>query len=245
MRAKLKSPNYPGVDLSTAIELARKLFSGEVGRGEFTPDDAARAWDYSSVSGPVRVRIGALRQYGLIERVEGSRISNAKLSRRALVLVLHQPGSEEYREAIREAALAPPLFKETFETHPNAADGVLRQFLVIDKNFTDYGVNRFVKSYKRTLSLASLDAAGQETRLKLAREKDGVSTGSGGASEKKNDEVAEIETPGADKSMKIPIPIFRDRVVTVIAPIDIDSSDWENVYRILDAYSKRADAGDS
>ena len=62
---KQRSPNYPGVDLETAVSLTTKLYS-RVGKGEFNPTDAAGAWDYAGPSGPVRVRLGrvtAVRPY--------------------------------------------------------------------------------------------------------------------------------------------------------------------------------------
>ncbi|MYB50063.1 MAG: hypothetical protein F4X72_12505 [Dehalococcoidia bacterium] len=157
MVTKPKSPNYPGVDLGTAIDLAVQLYRGDIGRGEFTPIDAAKGWNYKSASGPVRVRIAALRQYGLIEGKRGPRPDNPKLSHRALTFAIRPQGSREYQDALREAALTPPLFGELHQSHPNAADGVLVGYLVMDKNFTDDGAQRFIAAYRSTLRLAGLD----------------------------------------------------------------------------------------
>ena len=92
MVTRQRSPNYPGVDLGSAIESSQTLYQ-RVQRGEFTITDAAKAWGYNSVSGPVRVRLAALRQYDLIDGKKGD---NPRLSRKALTFVLrdaHAPGS--------------------------------------------------------------------------------------------------------------------------------------------------------
>lgn len=63
MVLKQRSPNYPGVDLVEAVDLLKKLYP-KVQRGEFTPSDAAGPMGYNSVSGPVRRKMAALKQYG-------------------------------------------------------------------------------------------------------------------------------------------------------------------------------------
>ena len=165
MVTRPKSPNYPGVDLGTAIDLVGQLYRGGVGRGEFTAMDAAKAWNYNSPSGPVRVRIGALRQYGLIEGKRGPRAEKPRLTRRALTFVIRPQGSREYQDALRETALIPPLFSELNQSHPNATDGVLEGILVMDKNFTDDGAQRCIAAYRSTLRLAGLDEAGTMSGL--------------------------------------------------------------------------------
>ena len=161
MVTKQRSPNYPGISLVDAVDATARLYEN-VKRGEFSLDDAASAWGYGSASGPVRIRIGALRQYGLIEGKKGA---NPKLARLGLVLCIRQPGSREYQDAIREAALNPPLFKEMQETKADAADGALQGYLILEKNFTEDGASRFVDVYKATMTLSGLDEAGLMPRL--------------------------------------------------------------------------------
>ncbi len=153
MVSRQRSPNYPGIDLEAAIDFAGQLYS-VVKRGEFRPEDAARAWGYSSASGPVRSRVGALRQYGI---VEGKKGSNPRLSRAGQGFVVRTRASREYRDALRVAALAPPLFREVHDTKSGASDGAIREYLLLDKNFTEDGADTFVEVYRSSLRLAGLD----------------------------------------------------------------------------------------
>lgn len=148
-----RSPNYPGIELSEAVERVKQAYS-TVGRGEFSNRDVTTAWGYNSVSGPMRVRVAALRQYGFLERVGDG---TSRLTTRALTIALRNQASNEYREALRDAALSPVLFAEMFETgrFQNAPDA-LRQYLVVEKRFTDKGATRFASILKATFDLAGI-----------------------------------------------------------------------------------------
>ena len=114
MAVRHRSPNYPGVDLEAAIEAASMLYD-KVKRGAFTPVDATEAWGYSSASGPVRVKIAALRQFGMLDGKKGE---NPALSRLGLTFILRNRSSREYQDALRRAATNPPLFAKAKDTKP-------------------------------------------------------------------------------------------------------------------------------
>ena len=97
---KGRSPNYPGLTLGEALDAVRSLYPAAQA-GPLPALAAARAWGYTSVSGPVRRRLAALRQYGLIEQKRGG---PARLSGLALTLLLRSPASSEYRTALQETA---------------------------------------------------------------------------------------------------------------------------------------------
>ena len=102
MVTRQRSPNYPGVDLEEAIEASQTLYQ-HFQRGEFTLEDAAKAWKYTSVSGPVRVKLAALRQFGLIDGKKGD---NPRLSRQALTFALRNRASREYIDATKLACIS-------------------------------------------------------------------------------------------------------------------------------------------
>ena len=153
MVSRQRSPNYPRIDLETAIEYAKQLYRN-VSRGEFTLLDAAKAWGYSSASGPVRSRVATLRQYGI---VEGKKGALPRFTRAGQGFVVRTRASREYKEALREAALAPPLFQEMYDAKSGASDGAIREHLLLDKKFTEDGATTFVEVYRSSLSLAGLD----------------------------------------------------------------------------------------
>ncbi len=235
MVATPKSPNYPGIDLGTAIELAILLYDS-VGKGEFTPMDAAKAWNHKSPSGPVRSRIGTLRQYGLIEGKRGRNAENPKLARRALTFVLREKDSREYQDAVREAALTPPLFRELHNSHPNAADGVVQEFLIVDKNFTADGAQRFITAYKKTLKLAKFDKFDLQSDLDHVESPNSFEKKGLVSRDHEQGTVNPVSPSTPEGSIAIPVPLDAARMATITVPIDMQDSDWMRIDRILKAY---------
>jgi hypothetical protein len=134
MATKQRSPNYPSVDLASAITDIKTLHqkNGMTWVG-LTP--AAIALGYKSVSGPARSRIAAMRHYGLLEL----RVGNVRPSDLGLILAIRNPDSPEYRDALREAALTPEIFRELAQTHMDASEDALRYYLVATKKFSSDG----------------------------------------------------------------------------------------------------------
>jgi hypothetical protein len=155
MMAKDRSPNYPAIPLGEAVELARRLYAAEK-RTAVTPEAAVRAWGHGAVSGSARIRLGALRKYGLIDHgAQGLRVSDL-----ALQLIQYPPDTSEYRAALREAALAPQLFRELRETHADASEHSLRAYLVTRKGFSETGAAQVIKAFRATMALAKLGDSG-------------------------------------------------------------------------------------
>jgi len=235
MVIKRRSPNYPGISLEVAVDVIGKLYQGHtpgvgVGRGQFTPQDAATAWGYSSTTGPVQIRIGALRQYGLIEGRKGD---NPKLSNRAMTLILRDRGSREHRDALREAALDPVIFAELHEELTGAAPDALRQFLIVERNFTSDGANRLIGVYSSSIIYAGLD------------EYDNIAAQDESVIPDDFDEEENVMPPTpptppvpptAAGSITIPVPLAQDKVATLNIPMNMTPDDWKRLDRILTAY---------
>ena len=232
MSSRQRSPNYPGVDLETAIELVKVLY-GAVSRGQFTPTDAATAWGYGGPSGPARVRIAALRQYGLLD---GQRGENPRLSRRALTFALRNQSSQEYKTSLSEAALTPTIFRELQDTMADATDSVLKEYLIIDRNFTDDGAERVIEVYRATMLLTELDNSADISGLyndeTPVEDKEDISHPESSPHWTANPVTAKV-TSG---SFSIPIPLDSERIATVTLPMDMSDADWKRLDRILEAY---------
>ena len=157
MVMRRRSPNYPSIDLGKAVERTKTLYK-QVERGEFNALDAAKAWGYRGENGISRGAMAALRQYGLIEQKKGD---NANLAARGLTIALRDPASTDYQRAVQQAAMEPPLFEELFTSgKANAAKDALRQFLVVDKGFTNDGASRLIAVLDATKALAHIGENG-------------------------------------------------------------------------------------
>ena len=147
--ARMKSPNYPAIGLSQAIESARLLWDKEK-RTPVTPDVAVKAMGYTSLNGATLTRLSALKKYGLLE-ADGKRVRISQLAMR----ILHtQDGSEDRQRAIDEAGFKPELFRELSASHADASDAALRSHLVVERGFSEAGAKNFIAAFRDTLALA-------------------------------------------------------------------------------------------
>lgn len=154
----MRSPNYPAIGLHDSIQRVRSLWAKEK-RTPVPPDVAAKAIGYSSLSGPSRTAIGALRQYGLVDRDD----RNVRVSDLAL-RILHSPDQDEELKALQEAALKPDLFAQLFNTHASASDDAIRSYLITKLDFSESGARQVAKTFKETISLARLNATDYNTQ---------------------------------------------------------------------------------
>ena len=169
--SKERSPNYPGRHLGEAIQDANTLYEKE-GRTAFVREVAAKALGYKGFSGPSKVRIAALKQYGLLEpkgKVEH------QLSERALTLILMNASHAEWKNAVRAAALAPPIFSELFHDKLSASDESIKHTLVVGKKFTNDGATTCIRVWRATMEFARLD--GEEESVLTEPVNDDIVTG--------------------------------------------------------------------
>lgn len=111
---KTRSPNYPSLSLSEAIEAIRPVYAKEK-RARFPRMALARHLGYSSLNGRALAKIGAVRAYGLIEGREDA----LTVSQTALALLEAPKDSKDRADAFRTAFLSPPLFRRLKELHPH------------------------------------------------------------------------------------------------------------------------------
>jgi hypothetical protein len=154
MPGKQRSPNYPALNLAQATSVLGKLYNAEK-RTPVSHDTAAVALGFKSLSGPARIAIGALRQYGLVDKLGKGTIRVSELG----VRILH--GSPEDQEAaMQQAATNPPLYKELARDHSDASEGAIASYLITRKEFHPDGARRAAKAFRATLRLAKGNASG-------------------------------------------------------------------------------------
>jgi hypothetical protein len=152
--ARTRSPNYPTVPLSAAIDSARKFYA-KAQQTTVHPEDAQKAMGYQSVSGASRSRIAALRQYGLLDDAKGG----VRLTELGLRLI-HPTSDDEYQRAMAEAALMPPLFKELYESHRSADLSVIVPYLIRTRRFSQAGAKQAAEAFKDTVSVVKASPEG-------------------------------------------------------------------------------------
>jgi hypothetical protein len=166
-----KSPNYPSIGLAEALEKIADIY-GKFGRSAVTPEEAVKSWGHKGLHGPALAELSALKKFGLIQSLGKNGVT---LTDSGISLVLGDKDSQEYKEAIQNAALCPKIFREIFEREKPGviSDGVLKLYLVKNKEFTETGTDKFIKSYRETIALANLNGI-QDNRLEDGVEEKGV-----------------------------------------------------------------------
>lgn len=158
---KQRSRNFPSMSLKKALERVRLLSSKE--GANYTPTSIAlKHWNYSLKSSTGIRAVSALNQFGLLDdqgRGNERRIRSSKLA----TTILEHPDTKERKEAIKEAALRPTLYKEIWERF----DGNLPSIETLKWDLTGEGdpstgdlnkqsVDEFIGSFFETLVFADL-----------------------------------------------------------------------------------------
>ena len=146
-----RSPNYPAIGLSDAVEALRTIHEKEK-RTAVPAVVIAKALGYSSLSGIVRVKIAALKKYGLLE---GDDKSGLRVSELGLHILF--PADEESEDRARaEAAMKPELFKELFASFKDGSDEAIRSYLIAKSGFAPAGAKQVIAAFRDTLTFAGL-----------------------------------------------------------------------------------------
>jgi hypothetical protein len=182
---RMRSPNYPGIPLKQAIDLTEKIFKADR-TNVIDKEVAAEHMGYSGLTGRTLKLLGALSQFGLLDKVGKG---NVRVSKTA-VSILHGIDDDEKRSALAVAAGTPALFKRIRDTFDNPSDKTITSFLM-KEGFTDTAVAPVIKSYT-------------ETNSYLAQQGVTESHGGGGAKvaesepgDQEDDDVIEVEDPPA------------------------------------------------
>jgi hypothetical protein len=218
--------------------MARQLWDKEE-RTPVTPEAAVSALGYASLSGASRIRLSALKKYGLLqETAQGLQLTPLA------VRILHaEERSVDHRVAVREAALTPELFRELAEHQTRASEDSLRRYLLTKMDFTEAGAKQCARSFRDTVEFANLDVPGHnqmETShtSDTAEDKPAVSTLSTAPSKTakvllfswplSRDVSAEVRFTGAQVR-----PLHLERLINYLklareAVSDIDSQDMQD-----------------
>lgn len=157
-----RSPSYPGIGLEAALQRAQELYDYQ-GRNPAAVDVVLQRWGYKPRSGGGMVVLAALKKFGLVDDEGSGDTRRAKLSRRALSILLDErTDSPERQEAIRTAALEPAIHRELWERYEGTlpTDEALATYLRLERKFTDSAVREFVPQFRQTLAFAGLTGNG-------------------------------------------------------------------------------------
>lgn len=158
MATRGRSPNYPAIPLGDLLVNLERYVANE-GRAPVDVETAAKALGYSGLNGAARTRMGAMKQYGLLQgRDDAVKISDLGLR------IAFPSSDDDKREALREAALAPDLFRELYDSYPDSSPDAVKAYLIRVRQFTPDGASLASRSFKQTMDFAGVGSKRLEAK---------------------------------------------------------------------------------
>jgi hypothetical protein len=146
--ARTRSCAYPVLALPAAVELAKKLFDN-FGAGPHSRESAARGLGYSSFSGAVSAKIGALVHFGLLSRLSG------RYSFTPLASAVFSYPLPEGAGAIAAAAKNPVLYQKLIARFSGEfLPRELEQILAADYGITQKAAAPAAENFLETMEFA-------------------------------------------------------------------------------------------
>jgi hypothetical protein len=153
---RVRSPGFPFISLGKAIERARSIAEGYQ-RQPVRLAAAGETWGYASKSSGLLQTFAALRAYGLIEDIGRAEERSIRLSDLGW-RILHDTKADDRQEAIREAAMRPPLIAEYaskwLPIRPSD-DECIRE-LHLNRGFRPQAAKQYLSMFDQTTALANL-----------------------------------------------------------------------------------------
>jgi hypothetical protein len=148
-----RSPNYPSIGLTDALEKIRTIYQHER-RNTTSGAVAASHMGYPKMTGPAGRALSALKQYGLLDDLGEGKVRVSDDAFR--ILILHSD-SPERQAMLTRAALKPRIFSELQSYYKDGlpSDATLREYLVLQKEFNPDSVDQFIRIFRATIILAN------------------------------------------------------------------------------------------
>lgn len=154
--ARVRSPNFPILSLPQAVDRIERIYRAE----QTVPADQytiAQHLGYSGLNGASLKMISALRKYGLLEDAGQDALRVSPLA----MAIMHPASEAEKRDALREAANGPALYRklnEVFEGR-RPSETNLRSWL-LRNGFSQSAVDNVIKAYSETMDLVGASEEG-------------------------------------------------------------------------------------
>lgn len=147
-----RSPKAPRNSLKDAVTAIEKLFA-KARRAPVTRESAANAVGYSGLTGSSLTLLASLIGYGLLDR-KGQQVL---VSERAIG-ILHPKSEAAKLKALKDAALANPVFQSLAETHIGCDQDVIENEL-IHQGFSPEAAKKTASVFISNSEFASLDGS--------------------------------------------------------------------------------------
>jgi hypothetical protein len=154
--SKDRSPNYPQLGLSEALEKVRQVYDAEHCHAA-SREVVVQDMGYKNLNGASLTVLGALRHYGLLDKAG----SDGLVVTSDAVDILELPKGDKARNmALCKCALAPPIFSQMFEEFGDMLPSEANQrHWLIKKHFIPKASDTIIRIFRENMELVK-DALG-------------------------------------------------------------------------------------
>jgi|GEM_PF-1801324 len=230
---KPRSPRFPFIPLTEAIELLRKLDVCQADKARpLKRPEILKALDYASFHGAAAKTIAAMRAYDLLHKQEDG-IALSPVAR----TILDAQDEEEKLDALQRAALSPLCYRAIWRQARHGRMPEWKEFL-LSRGFTEQGAQRAARIYRTNNELAQLQALELEPDLPQRGGKAARPDPQRKIAKKKRARLAERRAPGgglrpqfAPESLTLPLSAG-----TAVIPKGITEEEFDTMMQTLRAW---------
>ncbi len=153
-KTRHRSPSYPTIGLRESVDRLEKFYTAD-GKAGAPPEIAVKHMGFATAHGQAMSALAALKKFGIVSEANGRIIP----SQRGIEIVRLPKDDPRRLQALKQAAIAPPIYRELIEQHKDTGlpgEGVLESELETYRNFNPNAVRGFVEDFKDTLEFAGL-----------------------------------------------------------------------------------------
>lgn len=233
---KGRSPAYPGIDISSAIQRARELYKKE-NQHKVNVKTAVGHWNYKFGTGVANIALASLKKYGFLEDEGSGEKRSVRLTDLVIKIILdNRLESPDRNNLIIKAALTPKIHADLYDEYGNnlPSDENLLYHLRVERKFTESGARDFISQFKRTLEF-------------IKNLKSGSNSSNSGDKGQGSEEIKlpftlppPKRTPndllGEGRKVKnIEIPIPHESWPTLSGVFPMSEGAWESMMKLLEA----------
>jgi hypothetical protein len=230
--AKVRSPNYPALDLRAALLAARKAFEKD-NRNKMSQAALGKHLGHDSLSGPALGKIGALRAYGIID----GKGDELRITDDGVAALMAPAGSSEGVETIKRLATRPKLFQDIQKDFTSKPSPENLKFWLIKRQFAPDAAEKAAKIYLATMELVEWGSLDYDPQ-----------------SDEHQDTLAQMrqEASIANKSPALPLPVtpkvgtlqevfnLDEGPVTLTFPAKLSVASYEDLEAHLEIFLRKA-----
>lgn len=254
-RTKGRSPAYPAISLERAIQRVRQLYARDR-QFPIPVSSVPEIWGYTNLNGPSSLAISALKKFGLVSD-EGTKEDRRITVTDSAVNILNHPSSDAREEAIRTAALLPPIHRELWDAYKTdlPSDANLEWRLTRERGFTETGAKEFIREWRETMEFAGLSGATELGSSEPLWESAAVGETEIGPTQPADQQVvtvspppvdsvqghmgagpaSEVQHPPAMQNYPIPIALHDRPPVVISGAFPLTEAEWAQFKAVLDA----------